>query len=662
MIQQWLAAVCALLMLSSGLTAEAARWKRVRPRCETALSSSVHMSSDQALKVLVESARMFAPEPAWSQVIKSYLLPSVGSSAQNLVLTLVGPSNSGKSLIFNSVRFFRSPHSEPLGDGLKDPSTVSFDAQSTARPVLMFSDNLFDDKGTFDPRFPNTERWKMREQTLERGPPLVFLAADFFRNLILVDTPAFNWPTSREQVVGLMQSSDVLIYVFSNANYDDAENLAFLHDWQTANGPRDIILVYNVNAAIPAEVIRNHFKWVTDKISTMSDEDDPPLNVIGAYQMVHSEKVGRGEQLEELIAHGVYPSFEDLLLSLDKNSASHRRQLLHLTLGHVLESAEAGLSQLERNEAELRLTEQIFAKYLDYLIDESLTNFPFYRLGSELELNWNRQASGLRGFAHWIAHPLRMAGLSRGSGGIQMPVVREMERNLETVVEQVSAKFRLGAAEHAVRIPATNARAVEVAELVRKFNLKFPVAKDAENPSAEVKDGQYLVKLPSSAAMDQYFEQYLRRDWPAVVAESKKEAIENFSDLTVRIQTQLNEIARQQGVTVRGGQAAYVTLAVLPTLMAVAYMAYRGTGLTDLQTLSSIFGAHLAARLFVTLDQKSLQKGWNQAVQDWFTKRQEPRLNEIFLRHLGVKPAAISEERGRENMRHAIESLKASGL
>jgi hypothetical protein len=626
-----------------------------------AAAVSRNLTPEEALTILTESVRSIEPEPVWSKVIQSYLLPSLGTPAPNLVLTLVGPSNSGKSLIFNSVPYLHNHLHEPPGIRVQDPSTVSFDAQSTARPLLMFSDSLFDEKGTFDARFPRSERWKSRDQTTQPGPPLVYFVNDFYRNLILVDTPAFNWPASRGEVTGLMRASDVLVYVFSNANYDDEENLAFMRDWLLENGPRDVIFVYNVNAAIPEEVIGRHFIWLMEKVFQVESSVDFPSNLIGVYQMVHSEKTARGETLGQFISHHGSQPLDELLAGMDKNAATHRRQLLNLTLGHVLAAVEQTVDDSDRENAELELAGQLFAKYLDYLVGESLKSFPFYRLSQELEVTWNRQASGVRGFAHWVAHPLRMSGFSRSLSVPQVSAMTEMERHLETVVEQIAAKFRLAVAERRIRVPVGEPMAEQSAELVREFRERFP-DKRAQDPAVNRKDGHYVIQLPTSAPVEKYFENYLRRDWPAVVASASKDAKENFSDLTMRIQTRLDEIARNQGLAVRGVQAAFVTMAVLPAIIAVAYMAYRGTGLTDLQTLSTIFGAHLAARLFVALDQNSIRKSWNQAVHEWFLERQEPRLTEILQRNIGVKPAATSTVVNRDEVRSAIETLRVLGL
>ncbi len=661
MIKRSLALLCSFSILHASIAAGA-----VRPfRCElelTATELSVPAPSrttEQSLIQMLNAVKGLSEEPPWTKVITQYLIPSARAKNPARMITIVGATNVGKSAVLNAIPKIWAHQSEVkrLTEG---PSLVSFHADSTARPLILFNAKLIDETGEFDPRIHRSELWRNIQQTSQEGPPLIYPSEQFYRNLIFVDTPAYNGPLGNELVADMAMKSDILIYVFTNVDYASEPNLEFLERLLKANGPRDLILIYNVNAAIPQTIIETHINFICDKLFGKRDPTALPQEVLGAYHMVHDEKVALGEEVLRL--RPIYDSMEfaDLLSTLDQTAARHRRQTLNLVLEHVLNEAEKTYSMMVRDSDEIRLTKELFDVYIKHLINDSLSQAPYHRLAAELEGKWSKQTRGLRGFAHWLANPVAKAGLELGDLAGNIPAVRELERYLEMTVDNIVFRLRLAVSEGVIRIPTTVAEATQLVNQFPEFKRKNSIGID-EPPIASVQNGLYEIRLPKSKSLDHYFSNYLNQRWEEIVPDIKRDVRENFSNLTLRLQSNLTELDRSQTFRQRTIQTLYLSMAVLPAVIAVFYIALRGTSIFDVRTVAAIVGAHLAAKLFVRLDERSLRRGWNEAVHDWFMERQEPRVDEILGKSVDVEPPVSDPERA-QSLKEAIDDLETSAF
>lgn len=637
--------VLKLLLVCAVLCGHGAAW--ATGDCER-LTMAADGGPEQALRHMLESVRLLEPQPEWTQIVRSFLLPAVASPSSSLVLTLVGPSNVGKSLVFNSL----------LGPGASEaPSPVSFNSESTARPVVMFDASAFDQQGAFDARFRRTERWRSPEQVMARGVPLTYPAPGFFRNLIFVDTPAFTALSTRNEVLQQLAISDVIIYVFSNSNYAEDSILDFLRHRMAERGPRDLILIYNVNKAILPAYQEEHFRHVANRIFGIRDSREMPSGVLAYYHLVHNDRVAAGDEPVQLIPLGGSPAFQSLLGELNSNAHLQRRQSLNFSLKFVLESAERTIKNTEKVESELEILNSIFDVYLGYLT-ASQVNVPYHRLGSELERIWNRQSGGLRGFAHWIARPLEMAGFYNRSREPEAAALTEVQRYLEALVDKVVADFRLGVAEGVIRIPHSAAKADQLIALIDQFREKHP---EAATPSYAQREDTLEIVLPKSEPVQRILEQYLRRDWSGVSGAIKTEAKENLSNLILQIQSRLPDLAASQNISLRARQSFYTAMSVVPAIAAAGFLIYRGTSLSDVEALATIIGVHLSARMFVGFDERALHRGWSESVKSWLEERQQPRLLEIFDRNVRL-PKYESVAVDKDKLREAIATLQVTGM
>lgn len=637
-----------------------------RPRCEIDLVAQApsvvsDMSVETALETVAQTfdglgTEELGSDSNWIPIINNYLLPAARSASPSLVVTLVGATNVGKSQVFNSLLAEPTAETAPA----VSPSPVSFDAESTARPVIMVNSKTFDEHGNFDLRFAKTERWRSPEQVSYAGPALVFPVRDFFSNLIFIDTPAYSTLRTQTIVNEEIRISDIIFYVFSNTNYAEPNNIQFLKQRLIANGPRDVVLIYNVNAGISPQVAQAHFESLRSAIMSGLPNETLPINVLGQYHMVHREEVALGHEKIRLDPVGESIPFAELLAGLEQNSANHRRQVLNMTLKYVLDRAQNSIACVDRLEEELNLSEKVFEGYLNHLIRDAILHIPYGRLAPDLERAYYRQTTGFKKFSQWLANPLNMSGLFEGPAVAKSPAVLEIERYLDSVIEKVVAEFRLGVAEGTIRIPVGDEGAAELLSAIDEFHNRFPETE--ERASYLERRGVYEIRLPHSPQVERYFSRFLGRNWHALVPEIQNDVRENFSNLILQVQSRLEELSRKQGFRARFEQGTYTTLAILPAVLTVSYMAYRGTAILEIQTLASIFGAHLAARFFVNLNERSFRRGWATSVRGWLEERQEPRLVDILRRHIRLRPTDQKIELDREKVREAMARLEFLGI
>jgi hypothetical protein len=103
----------------------------------------------------------------------------------------------------------------------------------------------------------------------------------------------------------------------------------------------------------------------------------------------------------------------------------------------------------------------------------------------------------------------------------------------------------------------------------------------------------------------------------------------------------------------------YTVMAIAPAFAAAFYMVYGDINVSDSRALLSVFGAHLAARLFAYLDERGIGSEWRQIVDQWYRTEQKPRLLTILTRQLQLQSSDEIEQTRRDidRIQMALESF-----
>ena len=158
-----------------------------------------------------------------------------------------------------------------------------------------------------------------KDDLLSPGNPLYVPHQSEFRNLILLDTPDFDTGArgryiNRKVSQKALEASDILIYIFTNSNYNNRDNTDFISQMLTGIGRRKCFLIYRVYASFTEQEVHEHAMIVARGI--YDDEADNYL--LGIYRTDEDNHVAAGEKFMTLRPlRSRDPSFWEALESID---------------------------------------------------------------------------------------------------------------------------------------------------------------------------------------------------------------------------------------------------------------------------------------------------------------------------------------------------------
>ena len=197
----------------------------------------------------------------WANIVDSKLLTRLSPDFP-LMATICGGGSSGKSTLFNSLVGERL---SPVGGsaGMNRRVLVSAHKELLSQPDILTA--LFEPFGCLPDPLKD-----MQDLTLP-GCPSYVLCDVVPKNLVLMDTPDFDTGAkgtyiNRDVAQQALESSDIMIYIFTNSNYNNRENTDFISEMLTGIGMRKCFLVYRVYPSFEKEEIREHAMTVARNI------------------------------------------------------------------------------------------------------------------------------------------------------------------------------------------------------------------------------------------------------------------------------------------------------------------------------------------------------------------------------------------------------------
>ena len=302
----------------------------------------------------------------WQSLIDKKLLPKLAPDFP-LVASICGGGSSGKSSLFNAL----------IQDNLSPTGST---AGINRRILISGNADNFSDDNRFEDLF-NTfgfrpEPLVNKNDLIQQGNARYVLNLQTPSNLILLDTPDFDTGLkgtylNREAARQALEVSDVLVYIFTNANYNNRDNTDFISEILTGIGVRKCFLIYRVYASYPDEEIIDHAGTVAENLYG----SEAANHVLGIYRADEDNRVSADEVFMDLqsVRSGGVPLM-DALASLDREEI--RLDLMSSILGDVLEqagdiSSRAGVSLLE-----LGLYRNALQTWQSHCVHQALKRFP----------------------------------------------------------------------------------------------------------------------------------------------------------------------------------------------------------------------------------------------------------------------------------------------
>ncbi len=615
----------------------------------------------------------------WQDIVDAKLLSRLAPDFP-LVAAICGGGSSGKSTLFNSLV---GQHFAPTGGtaGLNRRVLFSIPAARVEQPNLLID--------LAQPFESELEPLRDTGQLTVPGAPLYVLNPSSRNNLVVVDTPDFDTGargtyTNREVTRMALEASDILIYVFTNSNYNNRDNTDFIAKMLTGIGMRKCFLVYRVYPSFTRREVRDHAMTVARGI--YGDRADEYL--LGIYRTDEDNQVAAGEQFMKLapVAENG-PEFSEALQSLD--GPRLRFALYESILSDVIQRAAKITGQSKVSLDELKLYLDALQMAQSQSVQEALKHFPVDRVMRRFAQIWAAtdptHVKFMRRTGNVIEFPLKMllgaAGWARdqflpeGPGASpSKDFAKKLDEDLVTAVTRMN--YQAVSPEISVSGSLSDPVAGEMAEIIERIRAQKRLEK-AQPPTVEPSgDGPartFLVNAHPVVSLEQ--DKLRGRDFKSMLQSILAEK-ENIVSITRTMEKDLEKLAdhfrSKMGLWRKVSQTFWAFLNVLPATVAVTYVLSTGdpVGAAGLKVkLAGLFGAKDLYALFAipvttglkSADRKQIEEMLAPIVQTWLNHKLNT-VQQLFEEHItgDILKSARNNLAEADNLIGAAEELMAT--
>lgn len=575
----------------------------------------------------------------WQDIVDAKLLSRLAPDFP-LVAAICGGGSSGKSTLFNSLV---GQHFAPTGGtaGLNRRVLFSLPAARAEQANLLI-DLAQPFKSELQP-LQNTE------QLTVPGAPLYVLNPAPRNNLVVLDTPDFDTGargtyTNREVTRMALEASDILIYVFTNSNYNNRDNTDFIAKMLTGIGMRKCFLVYRVYPSFTRREVLDHAMTVARGI--YGDRADDFL--LGVYRTDEDNQVATGRQFMTLApVADDGPGFSEALQSLD--GAGLRFELFGSILSDVIGRAAKITGQSKVSFDELQLYLDALQMAQSHSVQEALKHFPVDRVMRRFAQIWAAtdptHVKFMRHTGNVIEFPLKMllgaAGWARDQFLPEGPgpspskdFAKKLDEDLVTAVTKMN--YQAVSSQISVSGSLSDPVAGKMNEIIEKIRAEKHLER-AQPPTAEpAGDGPgytFVVDAHHVVSSDQ--DKLRARDFKSVLQSILAEK-ENILSITRDMEKDLEKLAdhfrSKMGLWRKVSQTFWAFLNVLPATVAVTYVLSTGdpVGAAGLKVkLAGLFGAKDLYALFAipvttglkSADRKQIEEMLAPIVRTWLNHK-----------------------------------------
>jgi hypothetical protein len=535
---------------------------------------------------------------SWKNIVNGKLLPRLSPDFP-LTAAVCGGGSSGKSTLFNSL----------VGDRLS-PSGGS--AGINRRILVSAPGELFRQSDfistLFEPLGETSRPLENKEELTVPGCPLYVLSSHAPRNMVLMDTPDFDTGSrggyvNRDVVRKALETSDILIYIFTNSNYNNRDNTDFISLMLTGLGMRKCFLIYRVYSGFENQEVIRHAMTVARNLYGEHAEK----YVLGIYRTDEDNAVAAGEKFMELKpARNQDPPFTEALKQIDPRTL--RPELLSSILESALKKAEEVLAQAKISLDELRLYLDALLTVQSQCIREALPHFPVDRVLRRFVEIWLETDPPyirlMRQTGSIFSEPIKMTTKAAGSIRNRLFPPKPGENPPDDFKEKVEVDLlkvvtemqrRTVGSEVSVSLTLKDPGAGKMIEAFKRI-LSAKRTKSTLNIDFSDEKGMFTIWVPAHPAVYKEQELLRNRDWENAVSKilSHKDVIIEISrNMESELAALVNRLRSEMGFTDRLRQTFSAFLNVLPATAAVTYILTTGDpigGAGIKVKLASLFG------------------------------------------------------------------------
>lgn len=566
-----------------------------------------------------------------------------------LMVAITGSGSSGKSSLFNALL-------------AKTISVVKSKAGLSRRVLVAVHPDVLARKGFIDSLFEAfgaiPEPLGSQEELTEPGIPKYVASRDVPQHMILLDTPDFDTGdletfSNRDNARPVLEASDVLVYIFTNANYNNRQNTLFLRSVLTEIGRRKLLLVYRCSRTFQETDVLDHARVVARNIYDESYKQW----LLGIYRADEDDSVVEGKTFMRVRPAGESVDIHTVFQSLDRMQT--RQEFMQSALRDIRRDAERMLHSAEIERLRLEIYRDAVRIATSWAVTDALKAYP-QRTLLELFLKiWEKQQPGYIKVVKFVGHVMAWPAKSivnvirkSGSKSDENRRVKSVDPDAQYENNLVSAantlRQQLLSREITVRTTHTDDVGNELIKkikhlggLVRESDAALPYYETESRKRFTVFAPRPETSIPSHASAKK---------------DSWKETLREMTDTTLsatgeskEFTEQLSGIARdfRSNMTVRQlfREAVTAGLTTVPAIGAVTYILMTGDFVVGAPNifagLSGLFGLHdLIAVVSIPatyplseIDRKNMESLLSRVYEAWFREK-EKAIETSMLRHV----------------------------
>jgi hypothetical protein len=542
---------------------------------------------------------------SWQEALDRKLLPRMSSDFP-LVGAICGGGSAGKSTLFNSL--VGEPISPTGGRaGLNRRVLVAL------LPRHLQSTELMNALGQ-----AFKETWQPMESTDQltvAGHPLYWSGSKAPEAVVLLDTPDIDTGSAgryanREAALQSLEAADLLIYIFTNATYNNRDNTDFMAALLNTVGTRPCFLVYRVYPSFSDAEVREHATTVARNLYGTGFRD----HVLGIFRADEDNTVAAGEQPVRLKA--VDPPGSDLAAALAAlDTRALRQKMLASVYADSLEQADQMIQRVRVENANLKYYLELLTAVQQRCVQRALSHFPTDQVMGRFAEIW---LAGDPAHIKWM----RLTG-------------RRVEWPYKAVFNVVQ-RLRGAAGRLATALDEDRLNDQFELDLLEAANQLYQAALDA----GILSNGR-TVKAP--AALQDARAHLREKNWQAVlgrIAEQKKMLLSWSDQLEGELEKLADDLRNRMGLFDQVRQTFGALLNVIPTTAAVTYILHTGdpvgaagikvklTGLFGLQDLYALIAIPMKRA-----DRKQLERMLAPVAATWLAHKLKV-VEALFTEHI----------------------------
>lgn len=430
------------------------------------------------------------------------VIPQLSSDCP-IIVAVTGGGSTGKSTIFNFLAGKEISASDPRAGYTKRMVAAIHPkvADDTKKMALLFERFRKDAK---------PQELSKPEEALEKGEPVYDKCESIPEHLVLVDTPDFDTGTregftNRDAAKEILDVADVVLYVATNATYNNKSSTDFIRSVLSEIGVRKVALLYRFSPVYDDDMVRDHMTVLLSNL--YPDKRMAKEACIGIWRIDESNEVPAGKSKPEIRPINGGAPLADVLAALDPTKT--RADVMRSAIDKSLRHADTWVQEAEIEALKYVVYRDSFKFLTSVACKNSLELAPQRDVIKLFEEEWENAQPWMVRNGHWLSRTVRktakeVVGMFRKDGA---PSNDDGQGFLESVRSKFldnAQKLRNNRDAPCVRFefPKNSPDMQRLVEALRTIVRKFPDDYSLEDKNPKREDGNYAVKVSRPAVVD----------------------------------------------------------------------------------------------------------------------------------------------------------------